>query len=206
MRLAPAAEYRQTEGCAVRICSFYTPDDGYPQDAARLIASLDRLGIPAEVALIESAGSWKGNCMRRASWLLERLRGSDQAVLWIDADAVVRSDPRPYLETLTEFDVGFHFLRGKELLGGTMLFRATPLAVLLLERWVGQNIVYPQAFRSQTNLARAVESIQGLRVAHLPCEYTFIFDTMRTLHPDVAPVIEHFQASRRLRNAGRMML
>jgi len=189
----------------VRICSYYTPDNGYPEDAHHLSASLDRLGIPAEIEQVPSVGSWRANCMRRASWLLERLRGSDEAVLWIDVDAVVRSDPRPYLETLTDCDVAFHFLNGKELLGGTMLYRPTPNAVLLLERWVGQNVVYPQAFRSQINLARAVESVSGLRVAHLPPEYTFIFDTMRAIYPDAVPVIEHYQASRRLRMAGRLM-
>ena len=35
---------------------------------------------------------------------------------------------------------------------------------------------------------------------NLPPEYTMIFDSMRAMYPDVNPVIEHFQASRTLRN------
>jgi len=39
-----------------------------------------------------------------------------------------------------------------------------------------------------------------LRDKNLPPEYTFIFDSMRKMYPDTKPVIEHFQASRKLRN------
>ena len=34
---------------------------------------------------------------------------------------------------------------------------------------------------------------------NLPPEYTMIFDSMRGMYPDINPVIEHFQASRRFR-------
>ena len=36
----------------------------------------------------------------------------------------------------------------------------------------------------------------------LPPEYCFIFDASRILHPGVEPIIEHLQASRRLREKG----
>ena len=35
---------------------------------------------------------------------------------------------------------------------------------------------------------------------NLPPEYTMIFDSMRGMYPNIVPVIEHFQASRRFRN------
>ena len=35
---------------------------------------------------------------------------------------------------------------------------------------------------------------------NLPPEYTMIFDSMRQMYPNIIPVIEHFQASRKLRN------
>ena len=187
----------------MRIVSSFTPDNGYPEDAKLLRASLDRLGIPAEIEEVPSVGNWKANCMARASFLLGKLRGSGESILWIDADAAVRSDPRPYLDALKDVDVGFHFLNGKELLGGTQYYRPTADAMLLLERWVFSNGVYSAAPRSQVNLRRAVDSISSLRVARLPAAFTFIFDTMRKMHPDVVPIIEHFQASRRVRGFPR---
>ncbi len=36
-----------------------------------------------------------------------------------------------------------------------------------------------------------------IRDANLPPEYTMIFDSMRSMYPNVKPVIEHFQASRK---------
>ena len=38
-----------------------------------------------------------------------------------------------------------------------------------------------------------------IKDGNLPPEYTMIFDSMRAMYPDVKPVIEHFQASRKLR-------
>ena len=35
---------------------------------------------------------------------------------------------------------------------------------------------------------------------NLPPEYTMIFDSMRGMYPNINPIIEHFQASRKLRN------
>ena len=40
----------------------------------------------------------------------------------------------------------------------------------------------------------------GLNFKNLPPEYTFIFDTMKQIYPDIKPVIEHFQASRQFKN------
>ena len=34
---------------------------------------------------------------------------------------------------------------------------------------------------------------------NLPPEYTMIFDSMRGMYPNIDPVIEHFQASRRFK-------
>ena len=55
----------------------------------------------------------------------------------------------------------------------------------------------------QWNLGAVIEKLKDtlkLEVVNLPPEYTFIFDTMRKIYPNVQPVIEHFQASRRNKN------
>jgi hypothetical protein len=45
-----------------------------------------------------------------------------------------------------------------------------------------------------------MKKTHGLIDKNLPPEYTFIFDSMRKMYPNAKPVIEHFQASRKLRN------
>jgi hypothetical protein len=55
----------------------------------------------------------------------------------------------------------------------------------------------------QWNLGSAIQQMkktQGLIDKNLPPEYTFIFDSMRNMYPNAKPVIEHFQASRKLKN------
>lgn len=182
----------------MQVASFYTPNPPYPELAQRLARSLLALGIPHTIEAVASSGNWKANCMRRAGFLLDLLKRRNEPLLWVDADAVVHSDPRPFLAGL-DCDAAFHWLDGKELLGGTMYFRPTLPARQILRRWMDCNIAYPAVLRSQINLQRAVESMAGAaKIAALPAAYCFIFDTMRQLHPDVEPVIEQFQASRRL--------
>ena len=50
---------------------------------------------------------------------------------------------------------------------------------------------------SEQALEKAIEAHPELRVLHLPPEYCTIFDLTRRFHPEVKPVIEHFQESRR---------
>ena len=55
----------------------------------------------------------------------------------------------------------------------------------------------------QWNLGKVIEEMRDegkIKDSNLPPEYTMIFDSMRRMYPDINPVIEHFQASRTLRN------
>ena len=49
------------------------------------------------------------------------------------------------------------------------------------------------------NFARAIIKT-GVPHGELPVELCFIFDTHAEMFPDKSPVIEHMQASRRLKN------
>jgi hypothetical protein len=72
----------------------------------------------------------------------------------------------------------------------------------LCEKWMEQNQKDPNKTKNleQWNLGKAIEDMvksDGLVCKNLPPEYTFIFDSMRKIYPDLKPVIEHFQASRK---------
>ena len=105
-----------------------------------------------------------------------------------------------------------------ELLSGTLYFGPTAAADRLLTQWAAgciqspdewdqrvlQKIVEEQASGVRDQGASAETQLTpgscpltpALKILPLPAPYTLIFDTMRDQGP---PVIEHMQASRRLR-------
>lgn len=185
------------------IASYYTP--AYePVARDHLLRSLAALGLPAAVlAHPHEFDSWRVGCAYKAEYLRELYETyPDRSLLWIDADAVIHADPLPFMRTL-EADVGAHYRFGRILLSGTVWLRGGSEVVRrLLRRWNELNREHPNRF-DQRNLARAIRETAGLRVADLPPEYCFIFDRMRKDYPECTPVIEHFQASRRIRPAKR---
>ena len=75
----------------------------------------------------------------------------------------------------------------------------------ICRRWEGINTAEGPNAKTfeQWNLGKAIVDMRNegkIKDGNLPPEYTMIFDSMRAMYPDVAPVIEHFQASRKLRN------
>ena len=67
----------------------------------------------------------------------------DEGLLWVDADARVYRNPFEYLESL-QCDIGFHLLRGKELLSGTLWLPAGENRQRILEAWHAENEAQPE--------------------------------------------------------------
>jgi hypothetical protein len=122
-------------------------------------------------------------------------------MLYIDVDGVVRSDPWPLLRTLS-CDIAAYVLRGEELLSGTLYLPAGPKRTELLTRWVDANGKNPQAW-DQANLQALLEGSSDFRFERLPAEYCCIFDIQRLHTPNIIPVVEHFQASRRYKKRAK---
>ena len=75
----------------------------------------------------------------------------------------------------------------------------------LCKRWEGENIAEGPNAKTfeQWNLGKSIIEMRTegkIKDGNLPPEYTMIFDSMRAMYPDVKPIIEHFQASRKLKN------
>lgn len=180
--------------------SHFTPE--YRREAAKLIASLACLPIDYHVQPIASLGSWWANVHCRPSFLLAMLDvypGRD--IVWIDADGIVRRYPE-LLDSLDRgrWEVAVHFRKGVELLGGTMWVANTEAGRRLMAAWAEYDASRLQ-FKEQYNLQALLRIRREFRVAELPATYCQIFDLMRGAGE---PVIEHFQASRRMRwPAGR---
>jgi hypothetical protein len=75
----------------------------------------------------------------------------------------------------------------------------------MCELWLDKNKAEGTGAKTfeQWNLGAVIEQMvktDNLVCKNLPPEYTFIFDTMKRIYPNAVPVIEHFQASRKLKN------
>jgi hypothetical protein len=175
--------------------SFYTPDNGYAEEAAQLVETLKEFGLDHHVANIGKMINWDLATQHKPVFLLKMMRcNPGRSVVWVDADARVRKAPTLF-ESL-DCDFAAHWRAGEELLSGTLYFSNSDASRHLALLWAERVREKPEQW-DQVTLDQIVRPCPDwLRVATLPAPYTLIFDSMAN---DGPPVIEHTQASRRLK-------
>jgi len=185
--------------------TFVTIGTGYEREVLRLKASCDACGVPLRIFRFQPLGSWRANLNFKSQSILDAMAGyPEKDIVFIDADAVVRSYPRLFdvLSEARKHDIAAHFFmqsrveRG-ELLSGTLWFQNNPTAQTLVQAWHAHGEANPNVRHQRCLQAVLARYGSNIRIYRLPLEYTCIFD-----HParrGVVPVIEHFQASRKYR-------
>jgi len=190
------------------ITSFYTPDTGYEGEARRLRRSCALFGLECDIRAMPSRGNWLANASRKPHHLLEVMAAHPgRTVVWMDADNVVQRYPE-LLDGAPNWDVAFVTVdwsalpvgrNDKELLSATVALAPTPAARALVTAWAKAVDENP-TWNDQRALREALGKTRAARVCELPLTYCQIFDTMAGVGE---PVIETFQASRRLRSEVR---
>lgn len=144
---------------------------------------------------------WKPQfCLRE---LIEAGRLGFDGILYVDADAVFRNQPD--WSELKGSDFGVHFFRrskhhAMELLTGTIWIRDCQSTRDFLLDWVkATERVGDCSTPEQASLAAVLRNPYSLQILDLPPSWVYIFDDFQKIYPHTRPVIEHFQASRRLR-------
>lgn len=174
------------------VVSYFTPR--YAEDAKGLVRTLDDFNLRHDIHAVDDLGGWQRNTQYKAAFMRRMLdEHSDEDVLWLDADARVRQ--RPVLFDVLGTDIAVHYRDGRELLSGTLWMRPNETTRALCDLWI-QRCSENSGEWDQRALQWAIEQSPELRVHRLPPTYTMIFDTMAHHGP---PVIEHMQASRRLK-------
>ena len=191
------------------VVSYYTAKTPYRKEAARLEESMLQLTIPHHVAEVPNLGDWQKNTHFKAKFIRQMMdRFSTKDLIWVDADAVFHKYPVMF-DNFTagdksllgwNSDISVHFRNWKhgkdELLSGTIFIRNNDLMKRVVDDWIRINKQNRSTWE-QRNLARAIKREPMIKVYPMPIEYCCIFDDDRRQQID--PVIEHFQASRRLR-------
>ena len=171
--------------------SFYTPN--YRREALGLVETLDRFGLEYAVTQVEDRGTWEKNCAHKPAFMRKLMVAHDQPIVWLDADARVRQKPELFEQLNESVDLACHFRHGVELLSGTVFVNNTSSGWKLLKSWVDECEKHPAEW-DQKCLARVLQEGK-YGVYHLPAEYCRVFDDPKMGEP----VIEHLQASRRLK-------
>lgn len=175
--------------------AYYTTKTPYEKEVRKLKASLDSLNLPYDIQGYPSKGSWQANIAFKPEFVLEMIcKHPTKDIIYIDADAIVRSRPI-YFDTFSG-DIGVHYKDGQELLSGTIYLRNNSKVKRLVQSWISEQQHNPHTWDQKTLQRVIVKSAKELQitVVNIPANYTQIFDSMA--HNGVA-IIEHFQASRR---------
>jgi hypothetical protein len=185
------------------IVGYYTIDTPYEEEAKVLIDSCRRLGLNHDIIGVKSLGDWQSNTRFKAKFMLDMLnKHPNMRLLYVDCDAEIHSLPNLFINYSTDIAVRFQDFsyRKNECLSGTIYMENNLRTRKLCELWFNSNKQGNQNGLEQWNLGILINQMikeDGLRFKNLPPEYTFIFDTMKRIYPDIKPIIEHYQASRK---------
>ena len=188
--------------------SYYTVNTPYEKEAEKLIKSLNKLNLRHDVVGVPNLGNWQANTRFKAKFMLDMLnKHVGSKIVWIDSDAVIHS--RPELFEKYDCDVAVRWQdfrwRKNECLSGTIYMDNNGKTREICLRWLQSNDAEGPNAKTfeQWNLGSVIKEMESegkIKANNLPPEYTFIFDSMRKIYPKAIPIIEHFQASRKLRN------
>jgi hypothetical protein len=187
------------------IIAYYTTGNHYEDLSENLKKSCNDFNLPLVLKPIQNLGSWEKNTHYKADFIYECLNTYNQNLVYVDVDAVFRKYPTLFGEL--DCDIAFRTenfkWRKNEALSGTIFLNNNDKVRTLIKNWISINESIPAVRNSpmtweQANMQKAVQFDRGINYYNLPPEYTYIFDHTKRMYPNIEPVIEHFQASRKI--------
>lgn len=192
-----------------KIVSFYTLN--YKPVAEKyLIPSLKKLSIEPYIICVPNLNNWKTATDYKATFVQECLNGFKEDIVWIDCDATVNYYPELFDNIPIEYDIGVHYfdptlfyddiIKPPHVASGTIFIRNNEKIKILVNEWI-ENTKYTRW--EQMALQLAIEHNSTIKNYNLPRSHCYINSQPNGKPPRVIieqPVIEHFQASREMRN------
>lgn len=182
------------------IFGFHTNDKLYTKHAKILESSAKKFGIDVKFNEF-SKNDWQKIIAFKPTFIAQMRRELKGPILYIDADAIILKDIRPFFNAVKE-DIAVHYINNNRLISSTLFINDTPNAHLLVNEWEKRMLTQPDRW-DQIILQELVDEwVEAGKVTlnKLPPSYTFIFDTsLQTYGSSVEPIIEQVQASRDMR-------
>jgi hypothetical protein len=194
------------------VVSYYTKNTLYQLEVQNLIASCDNWGIEADIAGVDSFGSWELNCAFKPFFILEKLKTHNRPLLWVDADGVFVRKPDFSLFKDCELSVRINAECSEDhpskVITSTLYINYSEETLELIRLWAKEcqrqimDETRKEEFWDQIALRDVLRDKQWPKsVMPIPLSYAKIFDHPEDLKRVDEPVIEHFQASRRYKNS-----
>lgn len=179
--------------------SYYTIDNGYKEEAERLIRSLEKFKLPYYCEGILSGGKdWDEITKRKPILILKVLNMlPDRDVVWIDADAVILKLPTDLFDL--EVDFACCYKNKRKLHSALLFFKNNNIARNICEDWIQEN-KKKQKYRTgdQKHLENIIDRTSSYHTHVLPNSYIKTCSNEEHIHSD--GVIGQFYASNRLKN------
>jgi len=190
------------------VVGYYTVNTPYEEEAQNLLQSLNRLKVNHDIIGVKTLGNWQANTRFKAGFMLDMLiKWPKHRLLYVDVDAVVHKSPDLFKNYSCDIAVRWQDFRWRknECLSGTIYMENNERTKRICELWRDINVTEGNKSNrmEQWNLDTVINKMKAedpnFTYKNLPPEYTMIFDSMRGMYPNIIPVIEHFQASRRFK-------
>jgi hypothetical protein len=197
--------------------TMYTPL--YASEVDELVMTAREHGVEVGPIQIECRGSWLANVQQKAEVVHQEMtRVPHRPIVWVDADARFRAEPTLLYEMPARISFAAYFIEGvfkspmrrpwgpqrssSALAGGTMYFAPYDSTRNLVLDWISACTARPTVWEQQ-NLQRALgetlDSGELFYFSNLPQSYCKVFDCKWYPHQKGPVVIEHTQASRKLK-------
>ncbi|MCI0382024.1 MAG: hypothetical protein L0207_03105 [Chlamydiae bacterium] len=194
------------------VVSFYTVNSIYEVEVQNLIASCDHFSIDYLIEPITSFGSWELNCAYKPFFIYEKLRVCKKSLLWIDADGKFLQKPSFISAFKGDFAVRINkdlpLTHPSRIISSTIFVQYNANGLQIVKRWIEKTtkqILDPnrkEEFWDQISLNEALQSIDfPAKINGIPLPYAKIFDHPIDCKLVQNPIIEHYQASRRIKRS-----
>jgi hypothetical protein len=176
----------------------YAAGEGYADELRKLEDSAKLFNLETDFRVMYDLGSWQENVRAKPRFILQMMEEHPgRPVVWVDSDARFRRYPAKFDNA--KADVMIHRYRPDQVMGGTVYLSGSEKSKDFLLDWISSLGDYPDDPRGDMQALGAAVDVYPEAVEDFGPEYCWIFDAMPKLYPMKEPVIEHMQASRRLK-------
>lgn len=115
-----------------RVVSYYTYNTLYESIIINyLMPCLQQFHIPHFIPAIHNRGKWKDNVGFQPAAILQAMNTfTDEAIIWMDADTIIRNDPKLFVDIPDRCDIGVYYLKFEDHWGGVPPGVETPKPLL----------------------------------------------------------------------------